>query len=159
MTALWALSSCWGPTLSGIETPRAQEGKKWWPVVLGTESPESLSKAPLLPERSEVGGPALSLRSGGPEAKMPRFKWLSHSSSDFSSCGEVCSTARVGKQDLGAWETEARPGPFLQSQVPRFRPCCQGELLWSVGGPRSVIRVLGIWSSSLDSLGGQGQLL
>lgn len=128
-------------------------------MVLGTESPESLPKAPLLPERSEVGGPALSLRSGGPEAKMPRFKWLSHSSSDFSSCGEVCSTARVGKQDLWAWETEARPGPFLQSQVPRFRPCCQGELLWSVGGPRSVIRVLGIWSSSLDSLGGQGQLL
>lgn len=38
-------------------------------------------------------------------------------------------------------------------------PCCQGRLLWSVGGPKNVIRVLGAWSSSPNSLAGQGQLL
>lgn len=104
MPPLRALSSCWGPTLSGVETTRAWEGKEWWPEVVGTESPESLPKAPLLPKRSEGGAPALSLRSGGPEAKMPMFKCLSHCSSDCSSCREVHSTARVGKQD--PWGTE-----------------------------------------------------
>lgn len=71
-----------------------------------SESPESLPKAPLLPKRSERGAPALSLRGGGPEAKMPTFKCLSHCLSDFSSCEEVHSTARVGKQDPCAWGME-----------------------------------------------------
>lgn len=50
---------------------------------------------------------------------MPKFKCLSHCSSDFSGCGEFQPTARVDKQDPWAWGTERRDlGPSFRARSP-----------------------------------------
>ena len=48
----------------------------------------------------------------------------------------------------------------IRARAPRRAqgPAILQGLLGSVGGPRRVIRVLGIWSAAVDSLAGQGRL-